>query len=191
MSFDQLYRHKPGENTEFALRRHPLTFIRQSLFFLLMAAVPAFFAWIVWNGELPPVENPLAKIALVILGSSYYLGIWTFYMTEFVDFYLDVSIVTNQRVIDVDQRGLFNRTISELDLARVQDVHSEIKGLVPTFFNFGRVLVQTAGEDKNFEFDNVPDPHRVRQRILELAHKDRMNESKELLAETLERRGPT
>jgi membrane protein YdbS with pleckstrin-like domain len=190
MSLERLYDRKPGEKTAFVLRRHPLTFVRQVLLFALMAGVPALFAWMLWNGDLPPVENPLAKVALVLLGSAYYLGIWVFFLTEFADFYLDVSIVTDRRIIDVDQRGLFNRAISELDLSRVQDVHSEIRGIFPTMFNFGLVVVQTAGEERNFEFENVPDPNRVRERILDLAHQDRMAESKELLGEALDRRGP-
>lgn len=188
MSMERLFDTKPNEQSVFFLRRHPLTFLRHILFFALMAGVPAFFAWMVFEGQVPDVQNELGKIALVIFGSVYYLGIWVFFFTEFADFYLDISIVTNQRIIDVDQRGLFNRSISELDLSRVQDVHSEIKGIFGTMFGYGNVVVQTAGEDRNFKFDHVPDPHGVRQRILELAHKDRMSESKELLQETLERR---
>jgi hypothetical protein len=119
------------------------------------------------------------------LGSAYYLSIWLFFFTQIVNFYLDVSIITDRRVIDVHQVGLFNCSISELELARVQDVTSDVNGLFGTLFDYGKITVQSAGEQEHFIFDQIPHPHRARAIILELAQKEREHEGKEIVSEAI------
>jgi uncharacterized membrane protein YdbT with pleckstrin-like domain len=75
--------------------------------------------------------------------------------------------VTDKNVIQVLQVGLFNRKISQLSLANVEDVTSEQKGVVANFFNYGNVKIETAGEQANFKFSFAPQPHRVARIILE------------------------
>ena len=79
---------------------------------------------------------------------------------------LNVWIVTDHRIIDSEQLGLFNRTVAELNIVKVQDVEVKVEGLIATFFNFGNVEIQTAGEDKNFLFKNVPNPIGVKDMII-------------------------
>jgi uncharacterized membrane protein YdbT with pleckstrin-like domain len=84
--------------------------------------------------------------------------------------------VTNDRILNIEQQGLFSRTVSELDLINIQDVTSEVKGIIPTIFNYGTVHVQTAGEAARFVFEQVPAPERIRQRILEMVTEDKKRE---------------
>ena len=183
MSLNQLFQPNPGENLVVSLRRHPITFLKPVFLFVVMTALPFAAKLIFFQDKPVTVENPLLQTGGVLFISSYFLAVWLLFLTQFSDYYLDIDIVTNDRIIDIEQKGLFGRSISELDLSRIQDVHSEIKGIFPSLFNFGTVVVQTAGEDKNFVFEQVPDPHAVRQRILELAALDRKREARELMSE--------
>lgn len=180
MSIRQLFSQKPGEKLEFSLRRHPIVFLGPIAVFLILAALP-FAARAIFLSGGPLVLHPFLDIGLKLLISIYYLGIWIFFFSQFTDYYLDINIVTNDRIIDINQKGLFGRSIAELDLTRVQDVHSEIKGIIPTLLNYGSVEIQTAANEENFHFEQVPHPHKVRQRVLELAALDRKREAREIM----------
>lgn len=183
MSIYQLFVQHPGEKVEFSLRRHPIVFLGPTLIFLFLAAAP-FAARFIFLQDGSPISlaNPLAEAAFKLFVAVYFLGIWIFYFSEFTDYYLDIDIVTNDRIIDIVQKGLFARSVAELDLTRVQDVESEIKGIIPTLLDYGTVVVQTAAEKENFRFEQVPHPHKVRQRILEMAALDRKREAQDIMA---------
>ena len=109
---------------------------------------------------------------ILILGMSiYYLFTILFFFHSFVDFYLDVWIITNKRIINIEQMGLFARIISEQKLSRVQDVTSEVKGILETIFGFGHVFIQTAGEEQRFNFWQVPNAHDIAREIHEVVDK--------------------
>lgn len=94
----------------------------------------------------------------VVLGL---LIVWTLY-------YLNLQIVTNERIIDINQRGMLHHETTEFNIAVIQDATTEIKGVLGNIFNFGNVRVQTAGEQQNFVFDHVADPKHVAQTIITL-----------------------
>lgn len=113
--------------------------------------------------------------ALFVLGTStYYLFIWLFFFFSFIDYYLDVWIITNQRIIDIQQKGFFSRVISEQKLSRVQDVSSETHGVVATLLKYGDVHIQTAGTKQRFFFHEVPNPDRVRDEIIRLVEQEKL-----------------
>jgi uncharacterized membrane protein YdbT with pleckstrin-like domain len=185
MSIERLYRQQPGERTQIALRPHPITFLSTICFFLVAAIAPPIAAWILLDGSFPEFQNPLATVASVLGAGTYYVCLWMFLFTQFVTHYLDVNVVTDKRIVHIIQVGLFSRKVSELDLGRVQDVTSEVHGIIATMLNYGNVIVQTAGEHERFIFEKVPNPHGARERILELSHRDRQTEAKEIIGETL------
>ena len=94
-------------------------------------------------------------------------------MTMFTDYYLDTWIVTTRRVINIEQKGLFSRVISELHLNQVQDVTAETHGFIATILSYGHVYIQTAGTRERFEFKMVNDPVKVKARVSELVENDK------------------
>lgn len=68
-------------------------------------------------------------------------------------------IVTDLHVTEVQQLGLFNRKVSELSMANVEDVTANTEGILPTIFNYGTLTVETAGEQHNFVFKFCPNPN--------------------------------
>lgn len=79
---------------------------------------------------------------------------------------MTVATVTRTSLVDVDQSSLFDRKISTLNLEQVQDVTVRQHGLLATFWDFGDVVVQTAGELPEFIFDTVPHPQQIATEIL-------------------------
>ena len=75
--------------------------------------------------------------------------------------------VTDRNVVQIIQKGLLFRQVSQISLANVEDVTSEQKGFFASFLNFGTLKIETAGEQANFNFSFCPNPNRVAHIILE------------------------
>ncbi len=164
-----------GEKTIEVIRRDVFILFKKIVFFVVLIILPIIFFQLmiyIYPGLLGGlVSYPL----VVLLISSYYLFIWLFFFFSFIDYYLDVWIITNERIIDIRQLGFFARTISEQRLYRVQDVTSEVHGFFPTIFKYGDVFVQTAGFKERFFFQDIPNSERVRDVIIKLAERSKRN----------------
>lgn len=165
-----------GERIRLVLRRHPFVWFLTAMYFLFLALLPIGFRLLI-PGSVFPVLAGTAWGNLVALAlSAYYLFLWLFFAYAWVDYTLDLWIVTDERIINIEQMGLFNRVISEQRLLQVQDVTSELKGLFPTFLDYGHVFVQTAGERGRFVFEQIPHPDLVKKVVL-LAHEEALARS--------------
>ena len=173
IDLDHLINKKPGEKIVFQMRSHWILFAAELLLLIVLATLPVGL-YVVFQGVWPSLLiGTISKPILVLMTSAYYLMLWLFFITKFIDYYLDVYLVTSDRVLDVSQQGMFARTVSELDLARVQDVTSEVKGVLRSLMNFGNVYIQTAAEKERFIFEDVKSPDVIRKRLLELVEADR------------------
>ena len=172
ISFEKLIRLQPGEKVVFAMRMHWIVFLADLGIIAFLAVIPGGSHWFLSRQWPEFIEGPIVRPALILLVSAYYLMLWLFFITRFIDHHLDIYLVTTHRVLDVAQKGMFSRTVSELDLSRVQDVTSEVKGMLRTILNYGDVFIQTASEKERFVFEEVAHPDDIRKRILELVEND-------------------
>lgn len=76
-------------------------------------------------------------------------------------------IITNYHIVDIDQIGFFNRSVSTLRLEEIQDISAKIHGPLQSILGYGTIIIQTAGEKENFVFDFVPQPYDIERDILE------------------------
>lgn len=174
MGISSLINQKSYEKIVRTCRRHPITFLPQILFSLLLLCAPiGLYFLIAQSTFLSILQTTPGFIVTILALSVYYLSCALFFYTNFVTFHLDLWIVTNDRLLDMEQKGLFNRTISEVDLYQIQDATSEIHGFLPSIFNYGNIVLQTAGPVPKFFFRNVADPNKLRELILELAAEDK------------------
>lgn len=173
MTYARVIKQKTYEKIQYLLRRDLVTFIPYILLLLILLGVEMGLYFLLKTLFPMLFINNIGRAAMILLGSLYTLSVWLFFFTAFVNYYLDMWIITNDRVIDIRQHGLFARTVAELDLFRVQDVTSECKGLFATAFDFGNVYIQTAASKERFVFYNIPRPHLIREAIIKLADEDR------------------
>ncbi|MBU0625712.1 PH domain-containing protein [Patescibacteria group bacterium] len=175
MHIDELIHKKSGEQVVFFLRRHIIVFIGGMLLIIFMMFIPFGAYWLI-NANWPQLLNDtLIGPIMKLVASAYYFWVWLFLFSNFIDYYLDAWIVTNDRILNVEQSGLFNRTVSELDLINIQDVTSEVHGVLPFLFGYGDVFVQTAAEKSRFVFEQVPQPEEIRKRLLMLVEEEQKN----------------
>jgi len=161
---------QPDEQTVFFLRRHWFVMLPVIIGFCVVLVLPVAVYSLI-NIQSPEFFLKQGIFELYVLGASmFFLYAWLFLFQNYIDWYLDIWIVTNYRIINIEQHGLFGRTMSELMLYNVQDVTSEIIGLIHTVFDYGTIHIQSAGETSRFEFEDIEHPNHVAKRVLELAH---------------------
>lgn len=91
-----------------------------------------------------------------------------FFLRTFTKWVNTVLVITDRRVIDVERRGFFDRVVSEVPYAHVEDVTYRVKGIWPTLFRYGDVRLHVAGSAADIEFYRVPRPSRVHDLINDL-----------------------
>lgn len=177
---------KENEKIVLLLRRHPFTIFSKVVFWVIVALLPPVFnGFLVSNNILGDFFSDSVIWPIVLLALSiYYLFVWVLIFYSYVDYYLDVWIITTHRIINIEQEGLFDRVISEQELYRVQDITSEVKGILPTLINYGTVYIQTAAEQERFTFKQVPNPTEVARKITKMVE-DSKRAHQMMVAETV------
>lgn len=125
---------------------------------LVVAAVPATADW------LPTAVTSGASF--VFLSCLWLLATCMVAMVVWTHYYLDLWIITDRRIIVVEQVRLWNRTVGNFRLERLQDIQVSVRGIIPTLLNFGTVHAQTASAaESNFTSTSLPDPRGLQATI--------------------------
>jgi membrane protein YdbS with pleckstrin-like domain len=173
MNVEHLIQKKSYEHVVYILRRHPFTFLSKIALFVVLFFVPILIYLMITNLFPTIVEQDAVYVLGILLGSLYYLMILLLFYTQFIVFYLDMWVITNDRIVDVEQLGLFSRTVSELDLFRIQDVTADVHGVFATFLKYGTITVKTASTNVHIVFYDIPKPNTIREELIKLSHEDR------------------
>ena len=155
---------QPEEKVVFLCRRHWWVFLMAILKALVVVAVmlAALLAVEKMYPGLPLFSRELFLLALFVTLEVLWIGLFL----AIADFYLDVWIVTSERLIFIEIHGLFSRTVNSVDYRNVQDASASVHGIVATLLKFGDVTIQSAGTHGAFRFRQIPKPNEVKERIL-------------------------
>jgi len=158
---------KSGEEIIMVVHRHWFNILEQMLlvfFMLFFMFSGAIYLPILFTA----LQSSPLNYFFFFLENVFAMFIWIFFFLIWIDYYFDVWIITNLRIVNIEQKGLFNRSVSEMDFGRIQDVTAEVIGIIPTFFNYGDVFIQTAAETERFLFRQVPDPYHIKDVLMQL-----------------------
>lgn len=156
-----------NETVAVVVRKHWFVMTRTVVLFAFLLFLPLLASLLLPFAKTFFDQTALDAIVHFIL-ALYAMGILLFLFLAWMDYYLDMWIVTNMRIIDIKQNGLFNREISEIPMNRIQDVTIEVKGVVETMLKFGAIRIRTAG-DQEFTITNIPRLYEVKDAILKYA----------------------
>lgn len=143
------------------LRRHMITNLGWGSVALLLTLLPLILIFLPIFGEFPV----RFQIFFVVM---WYLFVVAFVFEHFLSWYYNVFIITDERIVDVDFHSLLYKEVSQAKIDNIQDVTFVMGGLGRAFFNFGTVFIQTAGEKREFDFEDVPHPNKVAKILNEL-----------------------
>lgn len=172
------------EKIHLFLRRHFITNIPWIILIVFLIILP--LALTPFTGLILPSSFLAEGNRGLIFLWFYYIVIFGLALTNFINWYFNVYIVTNQRVVDVDFINIIYREVSSTRLNLIQDVTVKTGGVIKSIFDFGNVLIQTAGTEINFDFLDVPHPQQVAREIENLMDASRKKDGKSTLEEDLE-----
>jgi uncharacterized membrane protein YdbT with pleckstrin-like domain len=159
----------PGEKIIKVIRKDFFILFKKFLLSAALIVLPALVVFMILSLYPNLLDGPVSYPLIVLTVSGYGLFVWLFSFFSFIDYYLDIWLITSERIIDVRQEGFFSRVVSELKLSQIQDVTSELHGVFQFVFKYGDVHVQTAGKTQRFVFDDIAHPERVRDIIIKLS----------------------
>jgi len=157
---------RPWEKPLMIIKRHWIILVKLWLYFLLWLIFTALF-YIFWN-------YAWAHLLVIIFWMIYSI----FLYIEWLNHELDLYIITNNRIIWVDQVGFLNRKVSECNLWQVQEVWNQTKWLLANLLNYWTIKIQTAWNATNFVMDLAPNPINNSREILNEVDKYRDNNKK-------------
>jgi len=171
---------EPDEEVLKVVRKHWFIIVSELIGIVVFALTSIILFYIgaglpkLLGGDSIPTEEYAAFLtftmaAWLLLSTLSGFVVWTHY-------YLDLWIITDRRIILVEQIHFFNRNVAIFRLERMQDIEFTIKGLIQTFFNYGTLSAQTAGHsESNFKSTGMPNPDDL-QAIIQKAMDARLSE---------------
>ena len=158
MSAENKIKLKEDEQILSVVRRYGVTFFWWWLLILILFVVPFFFMfWLFQHGWW---GQTLFIVPVV-------LGVLTIIRTLFL-WQKNVLIITTHRLIDIDQRGFFDKIISDVPYDQVEDIMGRIKGFWGTIFRFGNLTIQTGNGKVQIIVDKIKQPTFLQQEINEI-----------------------
>ena len=136
-------------------REHAVTRVFPWLLFTIWLLVPFFFLF-------PLLDRGVTGITgfgfILVTGLLYGWSVYRGWMGT-------VLVVTNKRLIDVEQSGLFSRRITDISFKRIEEVTRQHRGLGSVIFHYGMLTIVTAGEAADIVCSRVPNVDRLAELI--------------------------
>lgn len=171
---------EPGEHVVKEARKHWFLFLGELLPYAIFAVLPFAIPKLLMLA--PPVA-PYAvlfdyhtTLPRVVLG-VWLLTTWTMAWGSFTRYFLNAWVLTNRRIATIKQRRFFYREVSSLLLPRVQDVTTNVDGILSSVLGIGNIKVQSAGADIQFTMRGIPRPEQMRDIILKYVAEGSKNTS--------------
>lgn len=163
---------RPDADEEMVLtvRKHPIGLVIlyvQSVVGILAAGALVYFLLTSFSDGIGTnIRNVVSSLAVIIAGI-----LALFLIVETALYRQNQLIVTDKTITQVLQRGLFSRKVSQLSLEDIEDVNSDVHGILPSLLGYGTLNMQTAGEIENFTFTMCPNVNACAKAIAEARQK--------------------
>ena len=139
-------------------RHHPVV-MRKGLIGLLVLMMIGFLPVTIW-------PTNLNLLWLVLIGLI--LGL-LFMFYEWIGWYYSIFIITDQRFLQITQKGFFNKSVVDLGLNKIQNVNYQIAGMQQTMLAFGTIIIQTFMGD--LVLDNIHHPEEIQTKLIKVIKK--------------------
>ena len=142
-----------NEEVLLVFRKHPIVMRRGLIISMACLLV----------GVLPSIVKPVISYFFIGLGIGFVVAMILF-MPYWIAWFYSVYIVTNHRLIQITQKGLFHKSVVDIGLNQIQMVNYEINGLQETLLSFGTIIIQTYMGDLTIH--DAHRPKKIQKEIL-------------------------
>jgi hypothetical protein len=153
-----------GEEVQLLFRQHPLVMRKAligGLFAIVLGVLPLDFPQVYSSDALAGFCTKLAwgVTAVVLL-------VWVY---RWIGWYYSVFIATNQRIIAVKQKGLFDRKVEEWRLSDITNLNYHVAGFQAVIFGFGTIVARSYIGD--LEMKTIHNPAEIHTQLMEVVRK--------------------
>jgi membrane protein YdbS with pleckstrin-like domain len=136
----------------------PLAFIWQWIGGITVILSPFFFLYLVL---------PWGTIGSAILVLLFLIGFFWLFRTWRL-WYFSILIMTDRRLVIVEQQGILDRSVSQVNLDKINDISYRKRGIIETSFNVGTLFIQIANSQEKIELENIRFPSKRQQELFGL-----------------------
>lgn len=146
---------RPHEKIIFLRHQHPWVLAKAGLVVVILAVV-VIISFLIWGASFNSVVTLIA--ALIIAGI--YIWIRAFLYKN------GLFILTNERIINICQNGIFRRQVQETELENIYNLQYKVEGPIGSLLNFGSIELTTQGDLTNIiKVQNIENPHFIFEKI--------------------------
>ena len=153
----KLQNMRPWEEVLMVVKRHWIVYVMLFIYFfsgVIVTFMIFFFFWLnTWWYMLNIILWLILSIILYI---------------EWLNHELDMYVVTNNRVIGLEQIAFLNRAVTECNLWQIQEVNSKAKWLFANIFNYWTLSIQTAWSKTTLKMEFCPDVMQTSRKVLNI-----------------------
>lgn len=164
------------EEVLFVFHKHPIVMRRGLVFGMLGPLI----------GVIPAAIKPELGFTAFFGGlvAGCILGLLVF-APSWISWHFSIFIVTDQRFIQITQKGLFHRSVADLGLAQIQSVNYDVAGLQETLLGFGTIKMQTYVGDLTIH--DVHHPAQIQKQLLGILRQEGINTTNSYPASSAQR----
>lgn len=170
-NFRKRYRWRVEENGVITYRKHFFVLMREvawpaGIAFLLIVITFLLFRF-----------SGFPSGAILVFFFVLYLIDFGWLVWEIEDWRNDTFQLTDRYVIDIDRRPFgFGESRKQAELSNVQNVNSDRPNLIATLFNFGNVIIETAGATADITFETVSHPNVIQSEVFKRRDQQRQRQ---------------
>lgn len=139
-------------------RKHWIALFPHMVIFTMIFIVPFLLLAFTPGETLERIFSPSAYRVL----AAVILAVMTYYFHRFFlrcfTYYLQILIITNFRVIQLDQTLFFKHNRDSIDLPEIQDIVIQRRGLFQTVLNYGELTITLSSAHATKVLSRIPNP---------------------------------
>ncbi|MBI5221098.1 MAG: PH domain-containing protein [Candidatus Liptonbacteria bacterium] len=159
-----MIRLDPDEKIVLEVRRHWYVLFSQVVVLVIAAALPIFVIEAIATLGIYETSRAILPLTIYLL-AAWYLILWVAFFVVWTNYHFDLWILTDRRLISIEQASLFSRNVAECRLSSIEDISVMTKGILATLLDLGDIHIQTAGEGHEFVLTMAPFPVKVKDAI--------------------------
>jgi len=153
------------EEVLYVFRKHPIVMRRGIIWGSLALLVGPVYTLILTyihesDGNIPSMNFfYVSFLASMLLSAVLFFPSW-------MSWYYSVFVVTDQRFMQITQRGFFHHSVVDMSLSQIQMVNYEVSGMTETLLGYGTIMMQTFVGDLVIHY--LHKPQHIQKKILEI-----------------------
>ncbi|HSX43715.1 MAG TPA: PH domain-containing protein [Candidatus Saccharimonadales bacterium] len=154
------------EEVLLVIRKHPVV-MRKGLIIAMLACLtgPIYTIFLTFIYKNNPDKYPTPSFFFTSLLIGFLLAVILFF-PSWIAWHYSIFIVTDQRFIQITQKGLFHRSVVDIGLPQIQMVNYEVAGFQQTALGFGTIMMQTYMGD--LVIHDIHHPAKVQKKLLHI-----------------------